>query len=88
MWNELNWFTICPLVGFHTGEVESWGSVEELHIREVKFQGSLEELDIFLSISIHLLFAQFVHIWKSGNLSVTQLPDSSKFLLFLLIQYK
>jgi len=26
------------LGGFHIGEVESWGSVEELHIREVKFQ--------------------------------------------------
>lgn len=82
MWNELNWFTICLLVGFHTGEVESWGSVEELHIREVKFQGSLEELDIFLSISIHLLYAQFIHIWKSGNLSVTQLPNTSKCFSF------
>jgi hypothetical protein len=40
MWNELNWFMMCPLVGFHIGEVESWGFVEELHIREVKFQGS------------------------------------------------
>ena len=47
MWNELNWFMICPLGGFRIGEVESWGSVEELHIREFKFQGSLEELDIF-----------------------------------------
>jgi len=76
MCNELNWFTICPLVGFHIGEVES--SVEELYIREVKFQGSSETLGIFLSISIRLLFAKFVHIWKSGNLSVTQLPNSSK----------
>lgn len=69
-------------MGLHTGEVESWGSVEELHIREVKFQGCLEELDIFLSISIRLLFATFVHIWKSGNLSVTQLPNSSKCFSF------
>jgi hypothetical protein len=78
MWNELNCFMICPLVGFHIGEVESWGSVDMLG----KFQGSLEELDIFLSISIRLLFAKFVHIWKSGNKSVTQLPNSRKCFSF------
>ena len=50
MWNELNWFKICPLGGFHIGEVESWGSVEELHIREVKLQGPLEKLDIFCGL--------------------------------------
>jgi hypothetical protein len=68
--------------GFCIGEVESWGSVEELHIREFKFQGSLEELDIFLPVSICLLYAKFVHIWKSDNMSVTQLPNSSKSFSF------
>jgi len=62
MWNELNWFMICPLGSFRIEEVESWGSVEELHIREFKFQGSLEESDIFLPISICVLYAKFVHI--------------------------